>query len=85
MNYREMTEAQMLEWGTSERATRMAELDCCRSAEALKAAQEGCERRRKIIGATRGQAADMVILAGREIRRQELIAARALPQGAPNV
>ena len=63
-----MTDAQMLAWGIAESAARIADLDGVRSAEALKAAQQAAETRRKVIGATRGQAADMVILANRHNR-----------------
>ena len=67
--YREMTAEQMLAWGAAESKQRIADLDGVRSAEALKAAQDAAETRRKLIGATRGQAANMVILANREARR----------------
>lgn len=69
MNYRDMTEAEMLAWGAAESRARIADLDGVRSADALKAAQAAAEARRKLIGATRGQAADMVIRANREARR----------------
>ena len=68
MHYRDMTEAQLLAWGQAEAAARIADL-AVRSAEGLKAAQENAETRRKAIGATRGQAADLVVLATRAARR----------------
>jgi hypothetical protein len=67
VQYRDMTEAQSLEWGRSESRARQADLQV-RSAEGLKQAQENAEARRKLIGATRGQAADLVIRANRDAR-----------------
>lgn len=67
--YRDMTSEQMLAWGASESKQRIADLAGVKSAEVLKSAQSAAEARRKLIGATRGQAADMVILANREARR----------------
>ncbi len=69
--YREMDEVQMLAWGATEHQARIADLAGQKSAETLKAAQEAAEQRRKAIGATRGQAADMVIRASREARRAQ--------------
>jgi hypothetical protein len=66
--YRDMTDADMLAWGAAESAARQADLSV-RSAEGLRTAQANAERRRKDIGATIGQAADMVIRANREARR----------------
>lgn len=69
-NYRDMTDAQMLEWGAAESAARIADLDGVSSPEALRTAQEKAETRRKAIGASRGQAADMVIRAIRQARNK---------------
>lgn len=66
--YRDMTAAEMLAWGAAESAARQADLKV-RSAEGLRAAQANAELRRKAIGATVGQASDMVIRANREARR----------------
>jgi len=68
ITYRDMTDAQMLEWGRLESLLRQADLQV-RSAEGLKQAQANAETRRKLIGATRSQASDMVIRANREARR----------------
>lgn len=67
--YSDMTEAQMLEWGKAEGTARKADLEANRTAEGLKTAQDNAEARRKQIGASRGQAADMVVLASRQARR----------------
>lgn len=75
MHYRDMTEAQLLAWGQAESAARIADL-AVRSAEGLKAAQANAETRRKAIGATRGQAADLVVLANRAARIAEWNAQR---------
>lgn len=69
ITYRDMTDAQMLEWGRLESLLRQADLQV-RSAEGLKQAQANAETRRKLIGATRSQASDMVIRANREARRK---------------
>lgn len=66
--YRDMNDADMSAWGAAESAARQEDLKV-RSAEGLRAAQANAETRRKAIGATRGQAADMVIRANREARR----------------
>jgi hypothetical protein len=68
LNYRDMTDAQMLAWGRAESLARQEDLQV-RSAEGLKQAQANAETRRKLIGATRSQASDMVIRANREARR----------------
>lgn len=68
VNYRDMTDAQALAWGRAESIARKADLQI-RSAEGLKQAQANAEARRKLIGATRGEAADIVIRANREARR----------------
>lgn len=70
MKYADMTEVQRLAWGQSEAAARIADL-APRGAEALKTAQANAETRRKAIGATRGQAANMVVEANRLARRAE--------------
>lgn len=67
MNYRDMTEAQQLAWGSQEAAARIADLSV-KSAEGLRVAQANAETRRKAIGATKGQASDMVIRAQRAAR-----------------
>ncbi len=67
--YRDMTDEQRLAWGASERESRIADLTGVQSANVLKSAQDAAKARRRIIGATIGQASDMVIRATREIRR----------------
>ena len=74
MNYRDMTEAQMLDWGRIEGDARIADLEGVQSAEALKAAQDAAAARRKLIGASRGQATDMVIRANSAARHKEWLA-----------
>lgn len=64
MNYRDMTDEQCLAWGREESAARIADL-AVRSADGLRIAQANADVRRKAIGATSGQAADMVIRANR--------------------
>jgi len=66
--YREMSDQEMLAWGAEESKARGVDLAVC-SAEGLAQAQSNAKARRKAIGATRGQAADMVIRANREARR----------------
>ena len=66
-HYRDMTEAQMLAWGAAESAARQADL-LVRSQAGLIAAQANAHARRRLIGATIGQAADMVIRANRAAR-----------------
>jgi len=66
--YRDMTDADMAAWGASESAARQSDL-AVRSAEGLRVAQANAKTRRKAIGATVGQAADMVIRANRAARR----------------
>lgn len=66
--HRDMTDAQLLEWGRVESLARQADLRVG-GAEGLKQAQENAEARRKLIGATRAQAAAAVIRAKREARR----------------
>ena len=66
--YRDMTDAEMLAWGAAESTARKADLEA-RSAEGLRVAQANAATRRKAIGATIGQAADMVIRANRQARR----------------
>lgn len=66
--YRDMTDAQMLEWGTSEAAARIRDLEL-RGPDGLRRAQENAEQRRKAIGATKTQAANLVIAANRAPRR----------------
>lgn len=66
--YRDMTDAEMLAWGAAESSARQSDLSV-RSSEGLRTAQANAERRRKAIGATIGQAADMVIRANREAKR----------------
>jgi hypothetical protein len=70
--YRDMTDEQMLAWGAAESAARIADLAEVKSAEALAAAQAKAKARRKLIGASIGQATSMVIRANREIRIKEL-------------
>lgn len=67
--YRDMTEEQCLAWGAAESRARIADLSGVKSAAALKAAQDAAKTRRRLIGASTGQAADMVIRANREARR----------------
>lgn len=68
--YRDMSDEEMLAWGAAESAARKADLAASRTPAGLLAAQENANQRRKLIGATMGQAADMVIRANREARRQ---------------
>lgn len=70
MNYREMTEAQRLAWGAAEDKARIADLGGFRSADALKTMQAAAKTRRKAIGATTWQAAEMVIRANRQARTE---------------
>lgn len=65
--YRDMTDAQRLEWGRAESLARQADLKVG-GAEGLRRAQKNAEVRRKMIGATVGQAADAVIRANRAAR-----------------
>lgn len=65
--YSEMTEPEQLAWGAAESARRIADL-ADRTAEGLRAAQRNATARRRAIGASLGQAADMVILANRAAR-----------------
>lgn len=66
--YRDMTDEQLLEWGAAESAARQADLQL-RGAEGLRQSQENAEQRRRAIGATKNQAADLVIRASRAARR----------------
>lgn len=75
MNYRDMSDEQMLAWGAQEHAARIAGLED-RSPEGLAKAQRAAEQRRKAIGATKGQAASMVHDAGVARRRAEAEKAR---------
>jgi hypothetical protein len=70
--YRDMTAEQMLAWGAQESAARQADLAEVKSKEALTAAQANCEARRKLIGATRGQATSMVLQANRAKRHPSI-------------
>lgn len=75
MKYRDMTPEQMLAWGHAERAARMADMEE-RTPEGLRAAQANAKTRRLAIGASAGQAAQMVVEANRDARRTEFDAAR---------
>lgn len=68
MKLRDMTPEQQLEWGRGEHAARKTDLEV-RTPEGLRTAQVNAEHRRKLIGATKGQAADLVLAASREARR----------------
>jgi hypothetical protein len=70
-NYRDMTAAQMLAWGTAESEARQADLSGVKSQASLLAAQSNAEVRRKAIGASRSAAASMVIDANRAKRRAQ--------------
>ncbi|MBB1599517.1 hypothetical protein [Variovorax sp. UMC13] len=65
--YGDMTEAEKLAWGAAESKRRIADL-ADRTADGLRAAQRNAAARRHAIGASLGQAADMVILANRAAR-----------------
>ena len=69
MKFRDMNEAERLAWGSLESARRVADLDGVKSAEELAKAQAAAEQRRKLIGATREQAASAVADANRAKRR----------------
>jgi len=66
--YSDMTSEQRMAWGVAEAAARIADLSI-KSAEGLKAAQANAEARRKVIGASRSAATEMVMDATREKRR----------------
>lgn len=68
VKYRDMTDAQQLAWGEAESTARIADLANVKSAEDLKAAQDAAVARRRLIGASRNQAAGMVIRSNRETR-----------------
>ena len=70
----DMTDAEALAWGDAELAFRIAD-SADRSAEGFAAAQRNATERRKAIGATASQAADLVIRAGRARRVVERKAA----------
>lgn len=63
-----MTHEEELEWGRQEQRARIADL-AVRTTEGLKAAQANAEARRKAAGLSRSRAADLVLAAGREMRR----------------
>lgn len=63
--FRDMTDAEQLAWGRAEREARTADLRL-RGAEGLRRAQTNAEARRKVIGATRSQAARLVARANNE-------------------
>jgi hypothetical protein len=67
-HYRDMTDEQRLAWGHLESEARIKDLADTRTEAALKAAQDNAAARRKLIGASRGQASDMVIRASRAKR-----------------
>ena len=67
MRYREMTDEQRLEWGFAESDARKHDLKD-RSDFGLQMARILAEKRRKAIGATQGQATDMVLTANRARR-----------------
>ena len=67
--YREMTDAERVEWGEAERQARMRDLQD-KSAAGLAKAQDNADTRRKEIGATMGQASTMVINASRLARQR---------------
>ena len=71
MKYRDMTDEQRSAWGREESAARQSDLAVIKSFAALAAAQANAERRRKLIGATRGQASGAVIQANRDKRISE--------------
>lgn len=74
-SFREMSLDEQLEWGRVEGEARVVDL-AERSEAGLKAAQQNAERRRKLIGASRGQAAEAVSRALRAKRVAEWEAAR---------
>lgn len=69
VHYDDMTEEQMLAWGREELALRLRDLSV-RTHAGLTEAKANADARRKAIGASLGQAADMVILANRAARRE---------------
>lgn len=52
-----MTPNEMVAWGRTENATRIKEINECRSQAELKAAQERTKKRRVAVGLSAGQAA----------------------------
>lgn len=68
MNYRDMTADQMLAWGHAESAARQADLADVKSQAALDQAQANAKARRRLIGASIGQATRMVVEANRAKR-----------------
>lgn len=68
----DMTDAEALAWGDAEMAFRIAD-----RSDSLEAAQRNATERRRAIGATASQAADLVIQAGRARRVIERKAAAA--------
>ncbi len=63
-----MTRDEELEWGTAEKAARIADLTV-RTPEGLRAAQANAEARRKAAGLSRSRATELVMEAGRNERR----------------
>lgn len=74
--YSEMSEDEMLAWGSAEHDARIADLAGVKSQEALQAAQANAERRRKAIKASRSAASRMITDASRERRWTEARIAR---------
>lgn len=71
----DMTEAERIAWGTAEHDARVRDLAVARSAEGLKAAQAAAEGRRKLVGASKSQAAAAIYDAAIQRRRAEAAAA----------
>ncbi len=66
--YRDMTEAQRLAWGQAETEARQRDLADVKSQAALDEAKANAKARRKLIGASIGQATSMVVQANRAKR-----------------
>lgn len=72
MTAKPRTEAELLEWGQTEDATRKAELAGVRSSDDLQRVQRAARKRRNAAGLSAGQAVYAVQLAqraAREVRR----------------
>ena len=64
------TDEQFAEWGRRESRLRQFDLSGIQSEAELKAAQSACERRRKAVGLTAGQAA-FAVTVGQRLERGE--------------
>jgi hypothetical protein len=66
--FREMNEAERAAWGDAEAAARRADLEGVKSEQSLTEAKANAAARRKLIGATIGQATALVIQSTRRAR-----------------